>query len=175
MGDSSLESQSNLQIQSLKSKKNGVRYGQKLSRSANSAVGQEQERQANRRQAIQQKVCWFRYQNPAFAKQGDFIDKKCPFTGNVSIRGRLLTGVVTTLKMQRTCTIRRDYLHFVKKYNRFEKRHKNLSAHLSPAFRDIKVGDLVTVGECRPLAKTVRFNVIKINKTSGGKKGFDKF
>ena len=77
--------------------------------------------------------------------------------------------------MQRTCTIRRDYLHFVKKYNRFEKRHKNLSAHLSPAFRDIKVGDLVTVGECRPLAKTVRFNVIKINKTSGGKKGFDKF
>ena len=35
----------------------------------------------------------FGIKNPAFAKQGDFIDKKCPFTGNVSIRGRLLTGV----------------------------------------------------------------------------------
>jgi hypothetical protein len=23
---------------------------------------------------------------------GNYIDKKCPFTGNVSIRGRILTG-----------------------------------------------------------------------------------
>merc|ERR1712061_970443 len=112
---------------------------------------------------------------PKDAKTGEFIDKKCPFTGNVAIRGRLLTGVVTKLKMQRTCTIRRDYLHYIKKYNRFEKRHKMLSAHVSPAFRDIKGGDLVTVGECRPLAKTVKFNVIKINKTKSTKKGFSKF
>merc|ERR1712165_381257 len=112
---------------------------------------------------------------PLLPKLDLLSTKKCPFTGDVSIRGRLLTGTVSTLKMQRTCTIRRDYLHFVKKYNRFEKRHKNLSAHLSPAFRDIRVGDLVTVGECRPLAKTVRFNVIKINKASSSKKGFSKF
>lgn len=39
------------------------------------------------------------------------------------------------------------------KYNRFEKRHKTLSAHVSPAFRDIQVGDQVIVGECRPLSK----------------------
>ena len=25
---------------------------------------------------------------------GKYIDKKCPFTGNVSIRGRILSGVV---------------------------------------------------------------------------------
>merc|ERR1712080_812907 len=112
---------------------------------------------------------------PKEAKTGKYVDKKCPFTGNVSIRGRLLNGVVTKLKMQRTCTIRRDYLHYIKKYNRFEKRHKMLSAHLSPAFRDINIGDMVTVGECRPLAKTVKFNVIKINKTKTTKKGFSKF
>lgn len=53
----------------------------------------------------------------------------------------------------RTCTIRRDYLHFIRKYNRFEKRHKMLSVHVSPAFRDIQVGDQVVVGECRPLSK----------------------
>ena len=52
-----------------------------------------------------------------------------------------------------TCVIRRDYLHFIPKYQRFEKRHKNLSAHVSPAFRDIALGDLVTVGQCRPLSK----------------------
>lgn len=44
-------------------------------------------------------------------------------------------------------------------------------------FRDVKVGDLVTVGECRPLSKTVRFNVIKVSKGTGksSKKTFDKF
>merc|ERR1711990_642797 len=45
----------------------------------------------------------------------------------------------------------------------------------NPAIRDINAGDLVTVGECRPLAKTVKFNVIKINKTKSTKKGSSKF
>ncbi len=65
-------------------------------------------------------------------------------------------------KMKRTVIIRRDYLHYIKKYNRFEKRHKNLAAHCSPAFPRIKEGDVVTVGQCRPLSKTVKFNVIKL-------------
>lgn len=69
------------------------------------------------------------------ALEGTYIDKKCPFTGNVSIRGRILTGVVQKMKMQRTIVIRRDYLHYIRKYNRFEKRHRNMSVHLSPCFR----------------------------------------
>lgn len=82
-------------------------------------------------------------------------DKKCPFTGEVSIRGRILTGTVVSTKMHRTLVIRREYLHFVPKYSRYEKRHKNLAAHVSPAFR-VEEGDQVTVGQCRPLSKTVR-------------------
>merc|ERR1712170_306016 len=110
---------------------------------------------------------------PKEAIEGNYIDKKCPFTGNVSIRGRILTGVVQKMKMQRTIVIRRDYLHYIRKYNRFEKRHKNLSVHMSPCFRDVSIGDIVTVGECRPLSKTVRFNVVKVTKGSGSsKKGF---
>lgn len=58
--------------------------------------------------------------------------------------------------MHRTLIIRREYLHFVPKYARYEKRHKNLAAHVSPAFR-IEEGDQVTVGQCRPLSKTVSF------------------
>lgn len=69
-------------------------------------------------------------------------------------------GVVISTKMSRTIVIRRDYLHYIKKYNRFEKRHKNVAVHCSPAFR-IKTGDVVTVGQCRPLSKTVRFNVLR--------------
>ena len=83
-------------------------------------------------------------------------DKKCPFTGLVSIRGRILTGKVVSTKMHRTLVIRREYLHFVPKYDRYERRHKNLSAHVSPAFR-VEVGDQVTVGQCRPLSKTVSY------------------
>merc|ERR1712083_200117 len=101
---------------------------------------------------------------PAEAKLGNYIDKKC-----------LLTGIITKLKMKNTAVIRRDYLHYVKKYNRFEKRHKNVSIHLSPCFRDVQVGDIATVGECRPLSKTVKFNTLKITGASKVKKSFAKF
>ena len=45
------------------------------------------------------------------------------------------SGVIVKMKMNRTAVIRRDYLHYVKKYNRYEKRHKNISVHISPCFR----------------------------------------
>ncbi|KAI2809248.1 hypothetical protein RDWZM_003418 [Blomia tropicalis] len=115
------------------------------------------------------------FRTPKEAIDGNYIDKKCPFTGNVSIRGRILRGVVIKLKMQRTIVIRRDYLHYIRKYNRFEKRHRNMSVHLSPCFRDVAIGDVVTVGECRPLSKTVRFNVLKVTKSASSKKQFNKF
>merc|ERR1712047_225545 len=115
------------------------------------------------------------FKTPREASEGTYIDKKCPFTGNVSIRGRILTGIVKSMKMNRTIVLRRDYLHFVKKYQRYEKRHKTLSAHMSPCFRDVQMGDLVTVGQCRPLSKTVRFNVLKVAKSVASKKPFEKF
>ncbi|EDM07413.1 rCG54396, isoform CRA_d [Rattus norvegicus] len=42
-------------------------------------------------------------------------------------------------------------------------------------YRDVQIGDIVTVGECRPLSKTVRFNVLKVTKAAGTKKQFQKF
>ena len=101
------------------------------------------------------------FKTPKAAIEGTYIDKKCPFTGNVSIRGRVLKGVVISTKMKRTIVLRRDYLHYIRKYRRFEKRHKNVSAHCSPCFK-VKEGDVVTVGQCRPLSKTIRFNVIDL-------------
>lgn len=115
------------------------------------------------------------FKTPKEAIEGTYIDKKCPFTGDISIRGRILTGIVKSYKMKRTIVIRRDYLHYIKKYNRFEKRHKNVSAHISPCFRDVELGDTVTIGQCRPLSKTVRYNVIKHQKSKTAKKKFQKF
>ncbi|KAL0631854.1 40S ribosomal protein S11-B [Maublancomyces gigas] len=115
------------------------------------------------------------FKTPKNAIEGTYIDKKCPFTGLISIRGRILTGTVVSTKMHRTLIIRREYLHYIPKYNRYEKRHKNLAAHVSPAFR-VEDGDQVTVGQCRPLSKTVRFNVIRVlPRTAKATKSFQKF
>ena len=111
---------------------------------------------------------------PDAAVEGNYVDKKCPFTGNVSIRGRILVGQVMSTKMKRTLIVRRDYLHYITKYRRFEKRHKNIAAHCSPAFGGVKDGDIVTIGQCRPLSKTVRFNVLahEPQRAKTGKKSF---
>lgn len=57
--------------------------------------------------------------------------------------------MVISTKMNRTVIIRRDYLHYVPKYNRYEKRHKNVACHISPAFDHVKEGDIVVAGQCR--------------------------
>eukprot|EP00405_Crypthecodinium_cohnii_P025983 CAMPEP_0206486584 /NCGR_PEP_ID=MMETSP0324_2-20121206/41125_1 /ASSEMBLY_ACC=CAM_ASM_000836 /TAXON_ID=2866 /ORGANISM="Crypthecodinium cohnii, Strain Seligo" /LENGTH=156 /DNA_ID=CAMNT_0053964887 /DNA_START=78 /DNA_END=548 /DNA_ORIENTATION=- len=103
------------------------------------------------------------FTTPKEAKEGNYIDKKCPFTGNVNIRGAILKGMVVSTKMKRTIIIRRNYLHYIKKFNRFEKRHSNMAVHCSPCFEP-REGDIVTVGQCRPLSKTVRFNVLRTDK-----------
>ncbi|KAG6857543.1 hypothetical protein H0H87_000142 [Tephrocybe sp. NHM501043] len=126
------------------------------------------------------------FKTPSEAINGTYIDKKCPFTGEISIRGRILTGKVISTKMNRTIIIRRDYLHYIPKYktdmgaDRYEKRHKNLAAHLSPAFR-VEVGDTVTVGAwdrmggVERLLTTVRFNVLRVSKNKAAAKAFGKF
>eukprot|EP01091_Cochliopodium_minus_P020534 TRINITY_DN8_c0_g1_i1.p1 TRINITY_DN8_c0_g1~~TRINITY_DN8_c0_g1_i1.p1 ORF type:complete len:166 (-),score=29.96 TRINITY_DN8_c0_g1_i1:176-673(-) len=117
------------------------------------------------------------FKTPKEAINGTYIDKKCPFTGNVSIRGRILKGRVISTKMNKTIIIRRDYLHYIPKYNRYEKRHKNIPAHCSPCFI-VKEGDVVTIGQCRPLSKTIRFNVLKVQseeQTGTGKRKFTIF
>ena len=92
---------------------------------------------------------------PSDAIQGTYIDKKCPFAGNVSVRGMIIKGMVLSTKMKNTVIVRRDYLHFVKKYQRYQKHHHNIPAHCSPAFKRITEGDIATICQCRPLSKTV--------------------
>lgn len=106
---------------------------------------------------------------PNDAIKGVYNDKKCPFTGNISIRGRVLRGTIVSTKMKNSVIVRRDYLHYVSKYKRFEKRHKNIPCHCSPCFR-VQEGDLVTIGQCRPLSKTIRFNLLRVDKQTNKKK-----
>ncbi|XP_057989904.1 40S ribosomal protein S11-like [Hevea brasiliensis] len=90
----------------------------------------------------------FGFKTPKEAIEGTYIDKKCSFTGTVSIRVRILARTCHSAKMMRirTIIIRRNYLHFINKYQRYEKRHSVIPAHISPCFR-LKEGDHVIIGQ----------------------------
>jgi len=90
-------------------------------------------------------------------------DKKCPYHGAVKIRGRIFTGTVTSDKMQNTATIEWPVRKFIKKYERFELRRSKVKAH-NPKCIDAKTGDIVKIGETRPLSKTKTFVIIEIIK-----------
>ena len=93
-------------------------------------------------------------------------DKDCPFHGNTRIRGKITQGVVVNKKSKNTVVIRQDYVKFVKKYQRYERRNSRLSCHLPECLNnDIEVGDLVRVGESRKLSKTKAFIVLDKIKT----------
>ncbi len=87
-------------------------------------------------------------------------DPDCPFHGTLSVRGRALDGVVISAKMDKTAIIRRDYLQYVPKFKRYERRHSHIPAHKPPCL-GVKEGDKVKIAECRPLSKTVSFAIVE--------------
>ncbi|KAM7323421.1 hypothetical protein ACRRTK_017527 [Alexandromys fortis] len=113
------------------------------------------------------------FKTPKQAIKGTYIDKKCPFTGNISIRGRILSGVMTKVKMQRTIVTRGDYLHYIRKYNCFEKHHKNMSVHLS-RFQGCTDRRHCHCGKVQAPEQDC-FNVLKVTKAASTKKQFQKF
>jgi len=87
-------------------------------------------------------------------------DPNCPFHGSLPVRGRIFEGIVVSDKMNRSVVVRRDYLWYVKKYMRYEKRKSLIHAHNPPCI-NAKIGDRVKIAECRPLSKTISFVVIE--------------
>jgi small subunit ribosomal protein S17 len=87
-------------------------------------------------------------------------DRNCPFHGSLPVRGRVFEGAVVSAKMDKTVIVERDYLHYVPKYLRYERRHSRIPSH-SPPCIDVKEGDRVVIAECRPLSKTVSFVVVE--------------
>lgn len=87
-------------------------------------------------------------------------DINCPFHGVLSLRGHTLEGVVVSAKMEKTIIVHRDYLNYVPKYKRYERRRSNVAAHNPPCL-NVKARDRVRLAECRPISKTVAFVVIE--------------
>lgn len=87
-------------------------------------------------------------------------DVNCPFHGELSVRGRVLEGVVVSAKMDKTVIVERDYLLYVPKFKRYERRRSRIPSHNPPCI-DVKEGDRVTIAESRPVSKTVMFVVVE--------------
>ena len=96
----------------------------------------------------------------AMPPQRDCEDDLCPWHGKLSVRGRIIEGQVVSTKMTRAVVVRRDFLHLVRKYNRYERRKGLVTARL-PDCLEVKDGDHVRIVECRPLAKSISFVVVE--------------
>jgi small subunit ribosomal protein S17 len=92
--------------------------------------------------------------------EGECSDAKCPFHGQLKVRGKIIDGVVASDKMQKTVTVNTNYLFYQSKYRRYEKRTGRHHAH-NPECISAKAGDRVKIAECRPLSKTVSFVVVE--------------
>ena len=89
-------------------------------------------------------------------------DPSCPFHGKLPVRGAVISGVVKSAKMMGTVVVERERKVHVPKYERFKLVTHKYSAHNPPCLA-AKEGDKVTIAECRPLSKTVKFVVVKIH------------
>lgn len=78
---------------------------------------------------------------------------------------RTLQGRVVSDKMDKSITvlIERQVKHPL--YGKFIKRSTKIHAH--DESNECKMGDLVTIAECRPLSKTKAFKLVKIVESKG--------
>ena len=100
------------------------------------------------------------FKTPKLALEGSYVDKKCPFTGNVSIRGRILKGMVISTKMTRTVVIRRDYLNWCGKYRLLRRLYcsfpPTMASLIRPVFLTVHSTQAVSRRDIRTCRSTSR-------------------
>jgi len=88
-------------------------------------------------------------------------DKDCPIHGNLKARGRTFEGVVTS-KSHKRIAIEFERMIYIRKYERYAKSRTKIHARLPVCMdKEINIGDLIKVQECRPLSKIIHFVVVK--------------
>ncbi len=79
----------------------------------------------------------------------------------VGTRGRVFEGIVIK-KFPKRLTIEFGRMIYVRKYERYAKSKTKIHARLPENMeKEINIGDLIQVQECRPLSKIIHFIVIK--------------
>ncbi|MBU2458840.1 MAG: 30S ribosomal protein S17 [Nanoarchaeota archaeon] len=97
-------------------------------------------------------------------------DETCHIHGNLRVRGRTFKGAVTK-KFPKRIVIEFERMIYVRKYERYARSRTKIHARVPKCMEDqIKVGDTVSVQECRPLSKIIHFAVIRKIKGLEGEK-----
>lgn len=86
-------------------------------------------------------------------------DVNCPFHGTLRVRGMILEGKLVKFRANKSGVVERTYLFYDKKYKRYERRRSKIHVHIPPCL-DVKEGDNVIIGECRPISKSIAFVVL---------------
>ena len=93
-------------------------------------------------------------------------DRNCAWHGDVRVRGRLFRGVVVQARHRHVAVEFYRYV-YIPKYERYEIRKTKIKAHNPPCI-NAKEGDVVIIGETRPISKTIHFVVLqKQGKATG--------
>ena len=75
-------------------------------------------------------------------------------------------GEVESTKMQKSATVRWEHSQHVPKYERYERRNTKITVHV-PEDIDVEEGDMVRVGETRPISKTKSHIIIEEVEENG--------
>lgn len=92
-------------------------------------------------------------------------DRDCPFHGNLKTRGKTFKGTVIS-KNKKRLAIEFERMVYIRKYERYAHTKSKVHARLPECMeKEIQVGDLIKIQECRPLSKIIHFVVIeKLNE-----------
>jgi len=86
-------------------------------------------------------------------------DKRCPFHGEIALRGRKFKGYITKI-VGRRAVIEWERTVYYAKFERFAKTKSKIHAYIPECLANIiKVGDYVKAVECRPISKILHFIV----------------
>lgn len=94
----------------------------------------------------------------------------CPVHGSLRTRGMTFQGRVSSVRAAKTAVVDIQYLRRVPKYERYEKLHSKIHAHV-PECMSVGEGDLVEVAECRKVSKTKAHVVTKVLGNAEGPAG----
>jgi len=83
-----------------------------------------------------------------------------------SRRERRLVGRVVSDKMARTATVRIDRMEAHPVYRKYVRRSTKL--HVHDAQDEARVGDWVSIRECRPMSKTKSWTLVEVLERPAG-------
>jgi len=95
---------------------------------------------------------------------GNCTDRDCPVHGSLKLRGKTFKGTVVS-KHEKRIAIEFERMIYLRKYERYGRTKTKIHARLPKcAEKNVNVGDLVKIKECRPLSKIIHFAFLeKVN------------